>query len=120
MLPLFPLLAANTAVTSLLGLNPVRLYPFGQAPENSPRPYATYGVYNGIPENYVTNTPDIDNAGTQIDVWAKDAASCMAVFNAIRDCLEPHAHMTSFRYAERDYDTQLYHAVLEFDFWVNR
>lgn len=117
---LFPLLNASTAVRLLLGSNPLRVYPWGEAPAVPRKPYAAYGVYNGNPENYVSNVPDIDNKGTQIDIYAEDATKCAQCFTAIRDVLEPHAHMTSFSTPQRDPETQLYSARMEFDFWEAR
>jgi hypothetical protein len=100
--------------------NVLRVYPWGEAPENVARPYATYGVYNGVPENYLGQVPDVDNLGTQIDVWADTAASGNACAIAIRDSLEPHAHMTSFAANERDGETKLYRCRMSFDFYKER
>lgn len=118
--PLFITLSNTPAVTALLGVSPLRVYPWGEAPQNSPRPYATYGVYNGLSENYLDRVPDIDNLGTQIDIWAETGVSCNACFVAIRDAIEPIAHVTGFQAAIKDEETQLYHSRLEVDFWTPR
>jgi hypothetical protein len=117
---LFQTLKNNSTVTALLGTNPVRVFPWGSAAPKSARPYATYAIYNALPENYLDTVPDIDNQGTQIDIWADTVQSCDAVFIAIRDALEPIAHMLNYRGAERDEATQLFHARMEFDFWEPR
>lgn len=118
--PIFLILKANAAVTALLGVKPLRVYPWGDAPERQVKPYATYGTFSGTPENYVDKTPDIDSLGTQIDIWADTVQSCEAVFAAIRDALEPHAHITNFQGSVRDTETNLYNARLELDFWQPR
>lgn len=117
---IFPLLAANPAVTALVGTNPVRIFPFANAPQETEKPYVTYGTYNGIPQNYLDRVPDVDNLGTQINIWAESANDCLDLSIAIRDTLEPYGHMTSFQSLTRDPETQLFTAQLEFDFWKNR
>lgn len=117
---LFTILNADTAVKALLGSNPLRVYPWNRAPQNPVKPYAVYGVYNGNPENYLGQVPDVDNKGTQVDIYASSAANCEACFLAIRDAVEPQAHMTSFSTPARDAATDLYIGRLEFDFWEAR
>lgn len=117
---LFTILNNNPAVKALLGTSPLRVYPFGQVDQNTPKPYAAYSVYNGNPENYLGEVPDIDNMGTQVDVYAQTGVSASACAKAIRDAIEPFAHMTSFSTPARDAQTQLYSCRLEFDFWENR
>lgn len=117
---IFPILASNTEVTSRLGSSPVRIFPYGSAPQNVAKPYATYGTYSGVPENYMDRVPDIDNIGTQINIWGENSADVVACFTAIRDALEPYGHMTSFQSINRDNDTQLFTSQMEFDFWTTR
>lgn len=118
----FEILNDSIPVKVLLGAQPLRIYPWGEAPHRDElvKPYATYLVYNAIPENFLGETPDIDNHGTQFDVYAEDGQSCESCFRAIRDALEPYAHMTNFSLPFRDPATQLYTARLEFDFWEPR
>lgn len=117
---LFVILNASVPVRLLLGSNPLRVYPWGRAPEKPQKPYAVYAVYNALPENYLDRVPDIDNKGTQINIYANTADSLENTYLAIRNVLEPHAHMTSFSTPALDDDTNLYSCVMEFDFWDNR
>lgn len=117
---IFPILNANTAVKAVLGSNPLRFYPWGRAPQNVVKPYAVYNVYNGNPENYLDRVPDIDNKGTQIDLYAVTSETADSAFLAIRNALEPHGHMTSFATPVLDAETNLYTGRLEFDFWDER
>ena len=61
--PVFTIAAAEPAVTALLGTSPVRMYPAGKAPQGVGKPYATYQLVYGTPENYLGDVPDIDSAG---------------------------------------------------------
>ncbi len=118
--PVFTILNASNPVKALLGNKPLRVFPFGSAPPNVARPYATYSTVNGLPENYLGQVPDIDNIGTQVDIWADTVASCNSVAETVRDALEPHAHMTSFAGSERDFETNLFRCRMDFDFFEGR
>lgn len=120
---LFQIIAADAACTALLGANPVRFYPAGQANKQTPQPYATYGVTLGTPQNYLDKPADMDQKSTQIDIYGKTFADVDAVFEAIRAALEPVINQISigaFATPDRDGDTGLYHARLEVDAWESR
>lgn len=118
--PVFPIISADAACLAVLGSNPVRFYPWGRAPQNSKKVYAVYTVYNAVPENYLGDLPDIDNKGVQINVYADSPSELDAAFTAIRNALEPHAHMTNFANFDPDNETDLLSVRMEFDFWDAR
>lgn len=117
---LFPILYNSSQVRLLLGSSPLRVFPWSRAPQNPKKPYATYGVYNANPENYLDRVPDIDNIGVQVNIYAATAQSCEDCYIAIRDALEPSAHMLSFSTPDLDPNTDLYVGRMEFDFWEER
>lgn len=117
---IFNTIKNTPGVTTYIGTNPTRFYPWSSAPQNPTKPYVTYGVFNGNPENYVTNVPDIDNMGTQVDIWSDDPEECADIFTALRTALEPLGHMINFQSITRDAETQLYNIRMEFDFWESR
>ena len=47
----FPVLAADPAVTDLIGSSPVRCFPHGAAPQGVTYPYVTYSTVTAIPIN---------------------------------------------------------------------
>lgn len=114
---IFPILKADSAVTALLGANPLRVYPWASAPEKPQAPYATYGVFNGNPENYQAQAPDITRMGTQIDIWAKSEKSAHEIFDAINAALNNVGHLINYQTVTSDNVTGLYNARMEFDFW---
>lgn len=114
--PIYPRVAAN--VTSLG--SPVRFYPFGQATQQTPKPYAVYQIITGTPENYLGQLPDIDNAIVQVDVYADTASQASSVADDIRDAVEPVAHMTGLGITGKDPQTQLYRYRMDFSYWVPR
>lgn len=117
---IFPILSGSIAVTTIFGTTPVRIFPWGEAPERVTYPYATYGVFNGNPENYLNQVPDVDMLGTQIDIWAKTGASCINGAIAIRNALEPTSHMVSISSMTRDPETKSYNIRLDFDCFTFR
>lgn len=105
--PLFAVCAADAGVTALLGSGPVRLFPFGDAPENVAKPYAVYQVLTGVPENYLGEPPDMDEWNIQIDVYALSVSSAQAVQKALRRALEAHCHVTRLGGTGTEPNTQL-------------
>jgi len=95
--PIFSIAASAPAVLALLGSNPVRLYLFGEAPQNVAAPYAVWQTVSGSPENYLGQTPDADSWTTQVDCYAPTATSARAVAQALRDAFEPRAYITDWR-----------------------
>lgn len=118
--PIFPIIAADSAVTTYLGTNPTRLYPFGLTPNAVTLPYATWATINGEPQNNLSEAPPIDRITVQVDIWAESAGECFEIAEAIRDSLELSAHMTFFGNTERAPDSRSYRHSLTFDFWTAR
>jgi len=127
--PIFTTLQASATVRSIFGARP-RVYRQGEAPQLPPpkagqsqadvKPYATWLLVSGIPENQLSGTPGHDRAGVQIDVYARDDAECVQAAQAIRDQMETVTHMTALRGLPRDADTRLYRISMDFDYWLPR
>jgi hypothetical protein len=118
--PIFQVAAADPGVTALLGTAPVRLYPFGEAPEGTPLPYAVWQVASGSPENYLAGRPDLDGFTLQIDVYAATGASARAVGAALRDAIELRANITRWGGESRDPETGSYRISFDADWYVHR
>lgn len=118
--PVFTILNADNAVKALLGSNPLRVFPWGEAPPDVQVPYATYGVFNANPQNTMDGVPQVDILGTQIDVWGKTVDSVKNCAVAIRNALETQAHMVGIDNSQRDPETKLFRSRMDFDFFTNR
>lgn len=118
--PIFTVAAADPAVTALLGSNPTRLYPFGQAPQGVVYPYAVWQGFGGSPENYLSGRPDIDGFTLQVDVYADTGTSARAVAEAIRDAIELKAYITRWGGESRDPETGHYRVSFDLDWYVAR
>lgn len=120
MLPeVFPILSEDSDVIGFVGN---RIYRHGHAPQNANAPYITWFVVVGTPENCMDTTPTIDRYTIQIDCWSSHNGSTQVeqMAEAVRDAMEPHAHMTSIPVNEKDFETQRYRIGMVFDFWRHR
>jgi hypothetical protein len=122
--PFFP--AVNVAaVQAVLGSNPLRVYPFGEAPQGEPRPYAVWQTIAGTPEAYLGDVPDNDAWLVQVDVYAESESpetGIRAVTEAarvLREALETVAYITSLRPFPRE-GTRLYRYSFDVSFQTAR
>lgn len=118
--PVFAIAAAESAVRTALGTSPVRFFPFGNAPEGVALPYAVWQVVGGEPENYLGSLPDIDSCLTQVDVYAKTGSTARDCALALRNALEPHAHIVSWRGESRDQMTGNFRYSFDINFFTAR
>ena len=118
--PVFATCSADAACKAALGSNPMRLYPFGRAPEDESRPYAVWQTISGQPENYVDAAPDVDSMTTQIDVYATTEALARSTALAIRNAVQAVAHITSWRGEQWDNSTELRRYSFDVEWIVSR
>lgn len=118
--PIFTIAAGSSNVTSLLGTNPTRLWPFGFAPQNEERPYAVHQLIYGTPENTLSCPADIDLVGLQIDSYAKNVTASRSVSEALREALEPHSYVVALNGEFWEQNTGLYRVSITLEFWQQR
>lgn len=118
------LLAESADVTAIIGSNPVRAFPHGDAPQSQKGAYVTFAVIYAQPENNLSHLPLVDRQTVQVDCWSgtdgAGAAEIYALGRAVRDALEPHGHMTAVIANGRDAETMRYRIGMRFDFWRDR
>ena len=118
--PIFHPVAASAAARAALGTAPVRFFPFGGAPQDVALPYAVWQTVGGAPENYLGNPPDADVCTVQVDVYAAEPDSAAAAILALRDAIEPHAHITLWLGGKRDDATGRWRSTFRLDWIVQR
>lgn len=118
--PIFQVCAANAGVTALIGSSPVRLYPFGEAPQSVALPYAVWQVIGGFPENYLGEVPDADTISIQIDVYAATPEPARNAAIAIRNAIQTRANVVSWNGESRDTETRNYRVGFSVDWIVRR
>lgn len=109
--PIYSTLANDGAVAALVA---TRIYRHGRAPQNVVAPYITWSVF-GSPEN-AFDGPDNDRIRVQVDCWSDDDAQVEALATAVRDAIEPHAHMTLFENEAGD----RFRMLMQFDWIASR
>jgi hypothetical protein len=117
---IFDTIKVSGSVTTLLGASPVKFYQFGVAPQDVAIPYAVWQIVGGSPENYLGDNPDIDSYLIQIDVYAAAATSARAIAEALRNAIQPVAHITAWRGESRDPDTTHYSYSFDVDWFQSR
>jgi hypothetical protein len=115
--PIYTTLQASTAVVALVG---TRVYRHGRAPQNVGKPYVTWTLIAGVPENQLSGLPPMDRQTVQIDCWHPTDEGCEALATAVRDAIEPYAHMTGAPIDQRETDTKLWRMALQIDWWMAR
>lgn len=118
--PVFQALKSSTAVKDIVGQNPPRIYRHGEAPQEVQQPYITWFVVTTTPENNLSGLPPCDLIPVQVDCWHPTDAGIVLLATAVRDAIEPLAHMTGMPINTRDRETKLYRIALQFDWWINR
>lgn len=115
--PIFATLKAASPVTDIVA---ERIYRHGDAPQGVAAPYVSF--YTTIaPENTLSETPGIDRCSVTVDCWSPDDAEVEALATAVRDAIEPHAHLINVPIDNRDrQNTKLYRMALQFDWWNPR
>lgn len=102
---------------------PLRFYQFGMAPQNVTYPYAVWRTASGTPGNYLADRPDHDAVSLQIDTYAspsQGAPVARAVALALRNAIEGHAYVTSWRGDSIDPDTKNFNVSFDVAFVVRR
>jgi hypothetical protein len=84
------------------------------------KPYAVWSVVTGSPENYINEIPDFDVWAIQIEVFAETADASRNAAEALRNAIEPEAHVVAWRGESRDVETRLYRYSFDVDWMVSR
>lgn len=116
--PVYEIVSSNGDVQSNLGSSPCRFRAFGEASENETKPYAVWQTVFGSPENYLNQVPDVDTWTIQIDIYGDNGLQVRNAAQALRDAIEPYAHITSFDGEGRDPETKNYRYTITVD-WID-
>lgn len=119
--PVYSILSAAAPVTAYVS---TRIYPHGAAPQDVAAPYITWLVQGGAPENSLSDLPPIDSYVTVVRVWTDNdgsgGATAYPIAQAVRDAIEPYAHMEDVPTVTQDAETNRYSVTMTFRFWVDR
>lgn len=117
--PIYQLFKSSTAVKNIIGNNP-RVYRHGSAPQDTTKPYVTWQLISGVPENSLSETPKIDRQSIQVNCWHQTDSGVEELAIAVRNSLETVCHITATPINEREIETKLYRISLQADYWLDR
>lgn len=121
MLPnIYQILRTSNAVKAIVGTNPSRIYRHESAPQDGSKPYITWFIITGSPENTLSELPNIDQISVQLDCWHQTDSGVESLAVAVRDAMETTSHMTNIVINEREPETKLYRIGMQFDVWLDR
>lgn len=115
--PIYQTLQASAAVVAIVA---DRIGAFGQVQQDEARPYLTWQVIGGVPENELSAVPDTDLWQIQINCWHPAEKGVRDLAEKVRDALEPYAHVTGIPIDQRESDSRLYWIAIQIDWWLNR
>lgn len=118
--PIFETVSVDPDIQLTFGTNPIRVFPFGESPQNPSLPYAVWQVISGSPENCLDQVPNMDLFSLQIDVYSLTVDASRDGAMRLRDAIEPYAHVVSWRGESRDPDTLYYVSSFDVDWWTTR
>lgn len=120
--PVFEVAASSSQVLTLLGSSPMRLFLFGEATQQTAKPYAVWQTVTGSPLNYLNDLPDTDRLTTQIDVYGTTVSSVRAVARALRDAFEAerNCYVIAWRSESKEAATNLFRASFDCEWHVAR
>ena len=121
MLPaIYDILASSAAVTAIVGTNPTRAYRHRSAVQDTTRPYITWALAGGVPENQLSDVPGIDRMSIDIDCWHPTDTGVEQLAAAVRGAIEPLGHVTNVSPDLREAETKLYRLTIQADIWLPR
>ncbi len=115
--PVFDTLHGDAAVAALVS---DRIFAHGGAPQTVAKPYVTWQLIAGVPLNNLSDLPPGDALTVQVDCWHTTAAGIEALATAVRDAIEPVAHVTGVVVNLRETATKLYRIGMQADWWLSR
>lgn len=118
MLPnVYQILRGNSTVVSTVDK---RIYRHGSAPQNVQKPYITWFMVTGQPENVLGSNPCFDRDIIQIDCWSESDEGVETIAYAVRDALDSNNITNRMVINSRETDTKLYRIAIEADFIASR
>lgn len=118
--PVFAVAFQSADLKAKLGSSPMRFYMFGLAPETKVYPYAVWQVVAGSPDNVINGLPCSDVFTVQVDLYDKSSNGVRDCAKAMRNALEPYAHIVSWRGESRDDETMSFRSSFDLDWFVQR
>jgi RimJ/RimL family protein N-acetyltransferase len=89
-------------------------------PEAQTRPYIVYFIATAVPENTLSEPPQVDDQRVQIDAYVPQTtgtAAANALKDAIIDAIEPIGHVVFGPWNAYESDTRLLRWSMDLEYW---
>lgn len=118
MLPnIYQILRSNANVMSMVSN---RIYRHGSAPQDVQKPYITWVLSSGVPQDVLNAAPCHDKDTVQIDCWSEADTGIETLAYAVRAALDSQLISNRIIIDSRENDTKLYRMTIEADFIASR
>ena len=118
MLPnVYQALRSNATVVSTVS---TRIYRHGSAPQDVVKPYITWFLVTGQPQDVLNAAPCHDRNTVQIDCWSDSDTGVETLAYAVRAALDNQLISNRMVINNRETDTKLYRIAIEADFISSR
>ena len=115
--PIYATLKNWPAVFAIVG---ERIGAHGEVPQDTTRPYVTWQLISGTPDNCLADTPPNERDTVQVNCLHQTDAGVRALALAVRNALESIGHVTGIPVDQRDPETRLYWVALQADIFEMR
>lgn len=109
-------LSAASTVTAIVG---ARIYRT-TAPQGETQPYVVWQLVTSVPENNLSNLPDMDDQRVQIDCYSLSQSQCRELGKAVRNAIEVVTHIVSGPWEDHESDTKLFRWSMDAEYWESR
>ena len=113
----YQVLRSNAAVVSAVA---TRIYRHGSAPQDVVKPYITWSMVIGMPQDILNAAPCHDKDTIQIDCWSETDTGIETLAYAVRAALDSQLISNRIIIDNRETDTKLYRMAIEADFIASR
>jgi hypothetical protein len=110
------ILIADTATNAIVSGKVFRTF----AEETPVAPYIVWTIISGVPENNLSDLPDIDDARIQVDCYSGSQKQSRQLGEAAQAALEPLGYVVFGPVESREEETFLYRRTIDLEFWTAR
>ena len=109
-----------TGNVTVVGIVATRIYRHGSAPQDVVKPYITWSLSSGVPQDVLNAAPCHDKDTVQIDCWSETDSGIETLAYAVRAALDNQLISNRIIIDSRETDTKLYRISIEADFIQSR
>lgn len=113
-----PIQGTLAGATALTTISP-RIYAVVAA-EGAARPYTVWQLISAVPENQLSDRPEIDDQRVQVDFYSETQSEARRMMQAGVDALEPLGHIVFGPWTSYDSETKLFRWSFDIELWNAR